>query len=70
MLFARQWNIIVELLQDGRTAHYIADRFDCSIFTMRQIRKSYRERVYGKDCQVVVVQRRPQPVMSAISEGL
>ena len=62
--------MVVELTQAGRTARYIADRLNCSISTTGRIRKWYRETEDGKDCQVVVVQRRPQPVMSAISEGL
>ena len=71
MLSERQRNIIVELTLAGRTAQYnvIADRFDCSISTIRRTKKSLGKLVDGKDCQVVVVQRRPQLVMSTISEG-
>ena len=32
MLFERQRNIVVELTLAGRTAQYIADSFDCSVF--------------------------------------
>ena len=37
------WKIVVELTLAGRTAQYIVDRFDCSISTMRWIRKRYGE---------------------------
>ena len=71
MLSERQRNIVVQLTLAGRTAQYIADRFDWSISTIRQIiKKGIGTLVDSKDCQVVVVQRRPQPVLSAISEGL
>ena len=43
MLSERQRNIIVELTLVGRTAQYIADRFDCWISTIRRISKRYRE---------------------------
>ena len=43
MLFERQWNLVVELKLAGRTAQYIADRFDCLILTIRRIRKGHRE---------------------------
>ena len=71
MLSEWQRNIVVALTLAGRTAQYIADRFDCSISTIRRIRNRYREtsrwqRLPGS----VVVQRRLQPVMSAILEGL
>ena len=38
MLSERQRHIIVELTLVGRTAQYIADRFDCSISTILRIR--------------------------------
>ena len=34
MLSERQRNIVVELTLAGLTAKYIADRFDCSIYTV------------------------------------
>ena len=39
MLSERQRNIIVELALAGRTAQYVADRIDCSIYIIRRIRK-------------------------------
>ena len=45
MLSERQRNIVVELILAGRTAQYIADKFDYSISAIRQIRKRYRETV-------------------------
>ena len=68
MLSERQRNIFVELTPPGRTDQYIADKFDCSISTILRIRKGHGET--DKDCHVVIVQRRPQPVMSAIPERL
>ena len=62
--------IILLLTLAGQTAQHIADRLDCWISTIRWIRKGIRKLVADKDCQVVVVERRPQPVMSAILEGL
>ena len=38
-----QRNTVVELTLAGRTVQYIADRFDCSISTIRWISKKYRE---------------------------
>ena len=70
MLSERQRDIAVELTLAGRTSQHIADEFDCSISTIRRIKTGIGKLVDGKDCQVVVVQRRPQPVMSAISESL
>ena len=78
MLSERQRNIVAELTLAGRSAQHIADRFDCSILPIGSIvqfppydgwEKGIGKLVDGKDCQVVVVQRIPQPVMSAISEG-
>ena len=43
MLSERQRNTDVELTLAGRTAQYIANRFDFSISTIRRIRKGYRE---------------------------
>ena len=43
MLFERQRYIVVELTLAGRTAQYIADRFDLLISTIRRIRKRYWE---------------------------
>ena len=43
MLSERQRNIAVELTPVGRTAQDIANRFNCSISTIRQIRKRFGE---------------------------
>ena len=72
MLSERQRNITVELTLAGQTAQYIADRFDCSISTIRRIRNKYREtgrwqRLPGNGHPR---QGRPQPLTSAISWAL
>ena len=43
MLSEQQQNIVVELTLAGRTFQCIAGWFDCSISTIRRIRKWYRE---------------------------
>ena len=49
MLSERQRNIVVDLTLAGRTAQYIADRFDCSIPTISVIPR-------GKKCTQVHLQ--------------
>ena len=53
-LYERQRNIVVELALAGRTAQYTADRFDCSISTIRWIKKKgIGKLVDGKDCLAI-----------------
>ena len=39
----RQRNVVMELALAGLAAHYLVDRFVCSISTILRIRKGYRE---------------------------